>query len=314
MNFQAESVAFTLQAPMDKFLGEPVDVIETLPQGSPVLSGVSISQRDSDSTFLVDVSFDLYDPGSLQDNVTVEFKRGASGLYMGATAQPYDRRHTIVDGVALDVPQSLPAKSYVYVWQPFFDLPQGEFDDVYIRITAENNPSDQVEAGPFYVTTVEVAEEPRQMADSLSIIARTPKTILGNGLVQPFRRISDDFASTSGKELVEACLSQILGTRAAVGDYSGEVPWRPDLGSKLWSLRHKGQNALTERTARGYAKEVFSQEPRAEPSSVRVESNRGEQQNELRISVNYAIIEENNELNEVRLPDSGTVSLSLGIS
>lgn len=70
--------------------------------------------------------------------------------------------------------------------------------------------------------------------------AKGVPAFLGNGLLRPFRRdVKNDFASAAGVALVSSCVGQVLGTKASSAAGVGEVPWRPEFGSRLHLLRHK---------------------------------------------------------------------------
>lgn len=314
--FQSEPVVLTLLGPLGRFQSEPVDTVTLDPNPVPVVTNVDLVQRDSLSTYLSDVTFDVYDPsGNTGQEVLLEWKIGIFGTYQVATFQVFDRKHDPDANVLNGVPVVPPGASYNLVWSTFSDLPDGVFEDIFLRVTVSNPSEGSAEGGPFSVSTEAVEEEP--FADRLSnlgLIDSSPDTFLGNGLIQPLRRESTDFSVANGIPLVEAAIQQLLGTRAAVGKNVGELPWRPNFGSKFWVLRHRPQNAHTEQEARGYAKEAMLLEPRAEITDVAVETNRGEQQGELRIAANYAIISGNTQLNRVVVPSSGQVGVSLGSS
>lgn len=106
---------------------------------------------------------------------------------------------------------------------------------------------------------------------------------LGVGLLRPFRREHGDFAHGSGSALLRSDLGQVLGTMAASGAFRGELPWRPDAGSKVYLMRHrKGTETEAER-ARLHALEALrSQLPGARVTSV--ESTVRDSVTEIRVS------------------------------
>lgn len=87
---------------------------------------------------------------------------------------------------------------------------------------------------------------------------------LGRGIVRPFRRDQkNDFANAEGRELVQACAGQILGTRGKGPGVAGELRWRGQFGSKLYLLRHRPINTTTRELAIHYAQESLRRwEPR----------------------------------------------------
>lgn len=92
----------------------------------------------------------------------------------------------------------------------------------------------------------------------------TIEAFLGRGLLHPFRRDGKtDFANGEGIELVKSCVRQILGMRAASGTMAGELPWRPELGSKFYLLKHRKNNLALSELATAYAGEALGRwEPR----------------------------------------------------
>lgn len=86
---------------------------------------------------------------------------------------------------------------------------------------------------------------------------------VGRGINAPFRRGAADIVTVSEIELIRGNLRQILGTRAGTPFSTGELPWRPEFGSKVHFLLHKPNTALTEAMARFYTVEAISRwEPR----------------------------------------------------
>lgn len=98
-----------------------------------------------------------------------------------------------------------------------------------------------------------------------------PPTYLGVGLLQPFQRDKKgDFANDGGLNLVRACVAQVLSVQADSGDgiVQGEMPWRPEFGSKLYLLKHKRGRVL-HAFADVYVKEALARwEPRVVVTSV----------------------------------------------
>lgn len=271
----------------------------------PILEGVTAVQRDSLQTYLVDVGFDVGDPQGADLTPLVEFARGVAGTFTPAKAQTFDRKHSVEDPITL-VPLVAPYKRVNYVWNAFADLPEGIFDDVFVRVSVTNNPTTTVTVGPIVVNTTTDQELDPNLAAQLarrSILSRTPFDFLGNGIVIPFRRGVRDIVSASGAELIRSSVRQILGTRASVGDLVGELPWRPDFGSKLWVLRHRNNDPTLEGQAEAFVREALRQEPRVQVTDVFIERPPFTEPNELRVRVTYTIIGENVEDNNVILPE-----------
>ena len=156
--------------------------------------------------------------------------------------------------------------------------------------------------GPIAVSTV-VVVQPDLLAQSQARRAQVERTsldFLGQGLVIPFRRGSRDFVSDKEVELVKSGVSQTLGTRAAHGQFLGDLPWRPDYGCKLWILRHRLNNATLRDQAIAFVLEALRFEPRVRVTEVAVETG---EPNELRVRVRYQIISENVADNRVVVPE-----------
>lgn len=99
-------------------------------------------------------------------------------------------------------------------------------------------------------------------------------SFLGQGLLWPFQRdAKSDFANGAGAELVQSALISILGTRAATPDgrSQGELPWRGDFGSLLYTLRHRNADATAKELARVYVAQALQRwEPRVRVRAVDV--------------------------------------------
>lgn len=274
----------------------------------PIIEAASVVQRDTARSFLTDVGVVVYHPpGGDVQFLSVEWQiGGTSGAWSPATAQPYDRRH---DAGFQMVASMSPGTPINYVWQPFFDLPPEEvFDDVFVRIVVENNPTATVIVGPVTISTTSPSTAEDNFDKSLARrgqLARTPLDFLGCGLVIPFERGSLDFRNACEVELIKSSVRQILGTRAAVGNFLGDLPWRPDFGSKLWILRHRNNDPTLQGQAVAFVMEAMQWEPRIRVTSV--ELLRGiptdEELRKLRVLVRYRIIEENVDENRVLLPE-----------
>jgi uncharacterized protein len=99
-------------------------------------------------------------------------------------------------------------------------------------------------------------------------------SLLGHGLLWPLRRdLKNDFANDSGVQLIRSCVAQVLGVRASSDDglVQGELPWRPEFGSKLYLLKHKRGRMLTA-FADVYVREALQRwEPRVVVTAVSAE-------------------------------------------
>lgn len=103
------------------------------------------------------------------------------------------------------------------------------------------------------------------------------RAFLGFGLLTPFRRDQKgDFAAGGEVALVLACAAQVLGTECSTPGAEGELPWRPEFGSRLHLLRHRNiDDPVTRHLARAYAAEALEQwEPRFRLKDVRLSAHR----------------------------------------
>lgn len=270
---------------------------------APVLEGVEIAQRDTSITYLVDADFLLYDE-DLGDTVvvTAEYSLDNGGSWRPATPQPYDRHHS---ATLTDLPTTAPGKAGRFVWQAFLDLIEEVETSftVLLRLTATDDLglTHSIVMGPVEVSTVTPDTSTTPLDRALERRARAQGIdggFLGNGLLIPFERVARDFAAGSDAELVRSSVREILLTRAAVGSFPGDLPWRPDFGSKLWVLRHRNNDGVLQGLAMTYVLEALLWEPRAEVTDV--EARR--EDNILSVRVRYRVIEENTEENRVVLP------------
>lgn len=97
-----------------------------------------------------------------------------------------------------------------------------------------------------------------------------PQGQLGFGIVRPFRRAANDFATAGGVDLVKACVGQILGMQGSNGDNSGgELDWDPARGSLIHLLRHKTSDLVLQQLGRVYVVDTLKAfEPRIRVRSV----------------------------------------------
>lgn len=125
-------------------------------------------------------------------------------------------------------------------------------------------------------------------------------SIFGFGLTRPFKRDSkNDFATNGGSQLIKSSVGQILGTRAQGGQVQGEIPWRPDFGSRMYLLRQR-KGAGQEELARVYAQESLRRwEPRVNVTAVKTEFDR---ESRVRtVHVKFDVIDRNKPGNNVLL-------------
>lgn len=201
-------------------------------------------------------------------------------------------------------PTNGPGERFNFVWDVIRDLPEGEFEDVFVRVTVSTNPTTSVIVGPLTLSTATITEEDN-LARNLqrrALAERVERDFLGCGLTIPFRRASRDFENSCGVELIRSTVRQILGTRAAVGAYPGDLEWRPDFGSKLWVLRHRNNDTGLREVAAAYVHEALQQEPRVSVTSIQPRTSPSDP-NTLEIAVRYEIIQENVAGNRVVLPE-----------
>jgi phage baseplate assembly protein W len=133
---------------------------------------------------------------------------------------------------------------------------------------------------------------------------------LGYGLALPFTRQSTDFYTAEGAELVKSCIRQVLGTRAGVGAYRGELPWRPNFGSQLHLLRHQLQSLASPAAARVYVIEALrAWEPRITVTGVHAETVQRDGGTALIVKVRYALRSDDEEIGSVVLPNEVAVEV-----
>lgn len=282
----------------------------------PVVDSLIGVQRDTGATFLVDVTAVVHEASESDLDAVLEYSTDPAGPWTACTIQPYDRRHTAGDPLLLTpVPSTNPGDPFVFVWDAFFDLP--EFNgEVYVRLTVVNVATlDDVEvSAAFEIDTREQKTQPTPLEKQIAkrgAAARAPQDYLGFGLLAPFERGANDFKSGGREELVMGCARRVLGIEAAVGPFPGEIPWRPDFGSKLWYLRHRNQDGALEEVAIAYAREALLWEPRLIAGDVKIQGGPDETPGELHVVVPVSLIESDVAGNRVILPQ-GEVTLDVG--
>ena len=118
-------------------------------------------------------------------------------------------------------------------------------------------------------------------------MASTPRTQdpLGFGVLCPLRLTStQDFATASGADLVKSDVMQLLGT------VQGELPWRPDFGTRLTRLRHRqNTGALADLARIDVARALAKYEPRVRLRSVVSPAPSGPTANRRELHVHYEV-------------------------
>jgi len=119
--------------------------------------------------------------------------------------------------------------------------------------------------------------------------------ILGFGLLAPLRRDrKNDFASAGGEALVRASVQQILGTVGASDFTQGELPWRTELGSLLFLLRHQKNDVALQELAKVYVADALRHwEPRVVVTSLRAKRLEDGEGNKIVIRLRYNVIQRN---------------------
>jgi hypothetical protein len=110
----------------------------------------------------------------------------------------------------------------------------------------------------------------------------------GRGILCPFQRDGKgDFANGSGIALVKSDIGELLGIIGPSSQQPGELPWDPDRGSRIDSLRHRHLHTeMTRALAEQYtATPIRLYERRVRPGPVRVSS---KDEKTLRIEVTFA--------------------------
>lgn len=113
------------------------------------------------------------------------------------------------------------------------------------------------------------------------------KEQFGSGIVCPFQRDGKgDFANGTGMRLLKSDIGELLGIIGSSPQDPGELPWDPDRGSRIRSLRHRHlhsemQRALAEQYS---ATPIRIYEPRVRMGPVRVTT---EDEKTLKVSVSF---------------------------
>ncbi|HET9621798.1 MAG TPA: GPW/gp25 family protein [Kofleriaceae bacterium] len=126
---------------------------------------------------------------------------------------------------------------------------------------------------------------------------------LGFGLTRPFRRdLRSDFVAAGDEDAIRSAVGQILGTIGASDRTPGELPWRPELGSQLYLLRHQKNDAVLAELARVYVVDALQRwEPRVIVTAVAVTREAQSGTDVLAVHVRYDVISANTPGNNVVL-------------
>jgi len=85
------------------------------------------------------------------------------------------------------------------------------------------------------------------------------KEQFGSGIVCPFQRDGKgDFANDTGLRLLKSDIGELLGIVGPSNIEPGELPWDPDRGSRIDTLRHRGLHTeMTRALAEQYTSETI---------------------------------------------------------
>ena len=110
----------------------------------------------------------------------------------------------------------------------------------------------------------EPAVAPTSAPASTGVVAQVDALLLGCGVPRPLRRDGKgDYVNVCAEELIKAAVGQVLGTIAQTPTSAGELPWRPEFGSRLNLLRHRNNDEALEDVAHAYVIQALERwEPR----------------------------------------------------
>lgn len=168
---------------------------------------------------------------------------------------------------------------------------------------------------PLLPTTPTVASE----AEDNESRANASLIFLGNGLLRPFvRDEKKDFANASGAALVKSAVGQILGTRCTSPTNIGELPWRPEFGSLLPTLRHANNDDRIRQIAQTFVVDALRRwEPRIRVTGFSINQRSSQPLgpvDTLEIRVEYSIIDRNVPGNNVIISgQQAFVELEIGV-
>lgn len=141
----------------------------------------------------------------------------------------------------------------------------------------------------------------------------TVSNFTGSGLLRPFQRDGKgDFANAEGATLVQSVFGQILGTRASSAASEGELPWRTEAGSLLYTIKHRNNTAVTRERARVFVQDAIRRhDKRIEILDVDVvESERTIELNQIVLRIRWRLVDRNRTGNQVLVePQTTEVNL-----
>lgn len=169
---------------------------------------------------------------------------------------------------------------------------------------------------PATWTLLPLPTTPDVQADDPAAQAAASAIFLGQGLLRPFvRDEKNDFANGSGSALIRSAVGQVLGTRATSARTVGELPWRPEFGSLLHTLRHSNNNEALKEIAKGFVVDALRRwEPRVRVTgfAININTTTG-REDTLEIVVAYNVIDHNTAGNNVVLSNQqAVVELAVG--
>lgn len=114
------------------------------------------------------------------------------------------------------------------------------------------------------------------------------KQQFGSGIMCPFQRDGKgDFANGTGMRLLKSDIAELIGIIGSSPQDPGELPWDPDRGSRIRSLRHRHLHSeMTRALAEQYtATPIRIYEPRVRMGPVRINT---EVERTLRVEVSFS--------------------------
>lgn len=134
---------------------------------------------------------------------------------------------------------------------------------------------------------------------------------LGYGVTYPLRRSGGDFDAAGGEDLVFSHVPYILLTRSDTPYSQGEQPWDTEMGSGLRAIQFStlSGEALRNMVEYHVVRALERNEPRIRVTGVDVDKYPAERLVEIRLSL--ALIERDNESNEVRFTQEQDITLRL---
>ena len=167
-------------------------------------------------------------------------------------------------------------------------------------------------------TLLPLSQTPDIQVDDPAAQAAASVIFLGRGLLRPFvRDEKNDFANGSGSALVRAAVGQVVGTRTSTAQTIGELPWRPEFGSLVHTLRHSNNDDALQQIAKGFVVDALRRwEPRVRVTGFGINRRRsvpGGPEDVLELIIQYNVIDRNVPGNNVVLGNQqAVVELAVG--